>query len=120
MNSNSPTLKKAYHDLNNYLFNRLNAKVLKRTSNGQLFVQHGIFKGMKYLNISSGSTYYPKILGSYERELTKGLELIMKDDFGHLIVAGTGEGYYAVGLNKKYQILKNTSFYRFLKSCLFC
>ena len=77
MNSNSPTLKKAYHDLNNYLFNRLNEKVLKKTFNGQLFVQHGIFKGMRYVDVSSGSTYYPKILGAYERELYPGLDLIV-------------------------------------------
>ena len=110
MNSNSPTLKKAYHDLNNYLFNRLNAKVLKKTFNGQLFVQHGIFKGMRYVDVSNGSTYYPKILGAYERELYPGLDLIVKDQFEHLIVAGTGEGFYAVGINMKCQILKNTFF----------
>ena len=43
-------------------------------------------------------------------EKSEDNDLIIKNQFEHLIVAGTGEGFYAVGINMKCQILKNTFF----------
>lgn len=62
-------------------------------------VLHGPFKGMRYPGFtSSGSTLYPKLMGSYERELHSAIESICKTEYSEIINIGCGEGYYAVGL----------------------
>lgn len=73
-------------------------------------VMSGIFKGMTYINYSSGSQFYPKILGTYESELYNLIYNRFKDGIYHLVVAGTAEGYFAVGLNIFFDIEKNTFF----------
>jgi hypothetical protein len=61
-------------------------------------VRSGIFKGMRYVDQSVGSAYLPKLLGTYERELTPQFEEICARSPSLIINAGAGEGYYAVGL----------------------
>jgi hypothetical protein len=63
-------------------------------------VLSGPFKGMKYPNLEAfGSCIYPKILGSYERELHDTLNSISNTRYSEIIDVGCAEGYYAVGLS---------------------
>ena len=60
-------------------------------------VQHGVFKGMKYNVESIMSVKYPKIIGSYEMELTPYLWKLMRNKYKQMINIGCAEGYYSVG-----------------------
>lgn len=55
---------------------------------------------MKYPTIEAvGSAVYPKLMGSYEKELQTILEkLIYERAYSEIIDVGCAEGYYAVGL----------------------
>jgi 23S rRNA U2552 (ribose-2'-O)-methylase RlmE/FtsJ len=65
-------------------------------------VKNGPLKGLIYPGfISYGSSIYPKIIGSYERELHPTLFEIIYSKFNNIIDIGSAEGYYAVGLAKK-------------------
>jgi precorrin-6B methylase 2 len=62
-------------------------------------VLHGPFKGLRYpALLSSGSALYPKLIGSYEREIHGVLEKICNTNYSQVINIGCAEGYYAVGL----------------------
>ncbi len=62
-------------------------------------VKHGVFKGMKYLEMESiGSELFPKLLGSYESEIEPVLKKICRSDYTEIVNIGCSEGYYAVGL----------------------
>jgi hypothetical protein len=62
-------------------------------------VLHGPFKGLRYpLMESVGSALYPKLIGSYEKELHGAIEEICSTNYREVINIGCGEGYYAVGL----------------------
>lgn len=62
-------------------------------------VSHGPFKGMKYpAGESIGSALFPKLLGSYERELHPWIERLCEGDYTEIVDVGCAEGYYAVGL----------------------
>lgn len=73
-----------------------------------LIVLHGPFKGMQYPDLkSAGSALYPKLLGSYERELHDEIEKFISNEYSLLIDVGCAEGYYAVGFalrNKKIKV----------------
>lgn len=58
----------------------------------------GPFRGMLYVDRSEGSSYWPKLLGTYELELADALEEWIREGASRILVAGAGEGYYAVGL----------------------
>lgn len=61
-------------------------------------VLHGPFKGLKYPSMDSvGSGLYPKLIGSYERELNALFELICRQKYSEILDIGCAEGYYAVG-----------------------
>jgi hypothetical protein len=64
-----------------------------------LKVLAGPFKGMKYISHSVGSSLFPKIFGTYEKELDKFISDIGYFPKGFDI--GAAEGYYAVGLLHK-------------------
>jgi hypothetical protein len=65
-------------------------------------VRHGPLKGMKYpQKASAGSELYPKLLGSYEAELTNTINFILKQDYSTILDIGCAEGYYAVGIGMK-------------------
>lgn len=57
----------------------------------------GPFQGMRYLDRLHGGVLLPKLLGTYERELHPVVEALVSDPPERVIVAGTAEGYYAVG-----------------------
>lgn len=70
-----------------------------------LEVLNGPFKGMKYPDFKSvGSSFYPKLLGSYEKELHEYIDQCFFKGYSELIDVGCAEGYYAVGF-----ALKNTN-----------
>jgi hypothetical protein len=65
-------------------------------------VREGPFSGMKYPTRQSvGSSYFPKLLGTYERELHVVIEEILQNTYFERINVGCGEGYYAVGIARR-------------------
>jgi len=68
--------------------------LIERTGN---VVQSGPFAGMRCLPAYGGSVYAPRLLGTYEEELTP-----IWDAAPPLVVdVGAAEGYYAVGLARR-------------------
>ena len=64
-----------------------------------LTVLNGPFRGMKYpSHVAKGSTFPPKILGSYESELSSLVEEYCLKAPPRVIDIGCAEGYYAVGM----------------------
>lgn len=57
----------------------------------------GPFAGMQLLGTSLNSAFFPKIVGSYEKELHPLLNEIARQEFELLINVGAGEGFYTVG-----------------------
>lgn len=65
-------------------------------------VLNGPFKGMKYPSLSSvGSSLFPKLLGSYERELHQVTEGFFSENYSEIVDIGCAEGYYAIGFGLK-------------------
>lgn len=58
----------------------------------------GPFSGINYIDKAIGSSYYPKLLGTYEKELIPIIEKLPGYDFKQIIDVGAAEGYYAIGL----------------------
>ena len=72
-----------------------------------LTVKHGPFRGMRYpAKNAIGSVLFPKIIGSYERELHRILERICSNKYSEIINIGCAEGYYAVGLAMRIKKVK--------------
>jgi precorrin-6B methylase 2 len=66
-------------------------------------VLHGPFKGLKYPYFSSVcSMLYPKLIGSYEKELHPFINRFLQTNYSEILDIGCAEGYYAIGfsLNK--------------------
>ncbi len=64
-----------------------------------LIVKNGPFKGLVYPNLkATGSRIYPKLLGSYEKELHSEIEnLLLNNQYNSILDIGCAEGYYAIG-----------------------
>ncbi len=61
-------------------------------------VLNGPFIGMKYPSMASaGSAMFPKLLGSYEKEIQTLIEEICNKSYTEILDIGCAEGYYAVG-----------------------
>ena len=56
---------------------------------------------MLYVNEAVGSVHLPKLIGSYERELTASVEAICEATPELIVDIGAAEGYYAVGLARR-------------------
>lgn len=69
-----------------------------RRSGGR--VSGGPFAGLEYPAYSTGSEYFPKLLGTYEMELHGVLQEIPRHGFSSVAVVGAGEGYYVGGMAK--------------------
>lgn len=66
-------------------------------------IKNGPFKGLQYPFLKSiHSTLYPKLLGYYELELHGIFPQIFKKTYVSIVDVGCAEGYYAVGLAKKF------------------
>ncbi len=66
-----------------------------------LNVIDGPFKGLQYIENSTGGAYFPKLLGIYEKELTPKINELSKINFEEIINVGGGEGCFAVGFATK-------------------
>lgn len=61
-------------------------------------VKNGSFKGLKYPSYTSFcSAIYPKIIGSYEDELSLTIEEFCNQNYSEIIDIGSADGYYAIG-----------------------
>jgi hypothetical protein len=69
-------------------------------------VMSGPLQGVAFLPLTRGSAPIPKVLGTYEKELHPIIERLGKEPCDVLIDVGSAEGYYAVGLSKKFGIHK--------------
>ena len=63
----------------------------------------GPFKGAKQAGFAHGSTLCPKILGSYEAELSSTIEQLAKNK-SCFVDIGCAEGYYTTGIGLKFDI----------------
>ena len=76
--------------------------LLQKVFLNNITVRHGFFKGMKYPYFQSyGSTIFPKLLGTYEKELTEVMKDILAKNYQNIVDIGCAEGYYAVGFAMK-------------------
>lgn len=73
-------------------------------------VLDGPFKGMKYISNSVGSAYWPKVLGTYEKEISFLLDDFLNDKNLKLINVGAAEGYFSVGCKYLSKDLEVVSF----------
>lgn len=58
----------------------------------------GPFRGMQYLRESTGSAYFPKLLGTYELEIHSAIDWVSNWSPDLIVNVGCAEGYYAVGM----------------------
>lgn len=64
-----------------------------------LVVRHGTFRGMRYPKEAEHvGGIFPRLLGSFEKELHHVLEDICSRQYSEIVNIGCAEGYYAVGL----------------------
>ena len=83
----------------------------KKNIKNSLVVLNGPFSGMKYPSLKSfGSVIFPKLLGSYEKEIEVFINYIKNQDYKNIIDIGCAEGYYAVGLGMKLKKAKVLAF----------
>lgn len=65
-------------------------------------VQAGPFRGLRYANSSVGSSFYNKLIGTYECELHGVVEGLRELSPAKVIDVGAAEGYYAMGLARMF------------------
>jgi hypothetical protein len=65
---------------------------------GGIRVVSGAFAGMKYIRMSSGSAWAPKVLGTYELEVQAMISALDLRTYEAVIDVGCAEGYYLAGL----------------------
>jgi len=98
--------RKKIKNQRNYVQNKYINKIFP-----ELIVRHGPFSGMEYpLASSVGSSLFPKLLGSYESELSDIMGEICNKDYTSIVDIGCAEGYYATGLALK---IKSAHVYAF-------
>ena len=69
----------------------------------KLKILSGPFQGMKYVENSKGGAYFPKLLGTYEKELNPILHRFFEKRFAKIVNVGGGEGYFSVGLANRFK-----------------
>jgi hypothetical protein len=68
----------------------------------ELTVAHGPFTGLRYPRGKAyGSALFPKLLGSYEKELHTVISNIIATPYTDIVDIGCAEGYYANGFAQK-------------------
>ena len=84
-------------------------------------VLHGAFAGMKYPElVSRGSALFPKLLGSYEKEIEPLIQKICSKHYTEIVDIGCAEGYYAVGLAMRINNAKVFAFDTNIKAIRSC
>ena len=69
-----------------------------------LTVKNGPFRGLRYPGAATaGSALLPKLLGSYEMELSPVWERVLQMHYTEIVDIGSAEGYYAIGLGMRFQ-----------------
>ena len=63
-------------------------------------VAFGPFKGLRY-TAEWASCRFEKMIGAYEAELHRAVERVCQTPYANVIVVGSAEGYYAVGLARR-------------------
>jgi hypothetical protein len=86
----SKLIPKSFH------FHAIVEKRIFSKSKGKII--SGPFQGMNYINRVNWGPYFPKLLGTYEKELHTAFMQLSKYPMNRIVVAGAAEGYYAVGL----------------------
>ena len=80
--------------------------ITKLYGNQAIEVRAGFFAGLRYVNLklkkSVPSALLPKLIGSYEDELTPVWNEVLKTDYDIIIDIGCAEGIYAIGFALKY------------------
>lgn len=78
--------------------------------NNDKLVQGGPFAGLRYVDKAVGSNYLHKLVGSYESVLHPVFTGIFLKNFDSVVDIGAAEGYYLVGLGKKFPDAKLVGF----------
>jgi len=74
-------------------------------------VVSGPFAGMVYPEHSAfGSSFPPKLIGSYEHELHAVIEPLLSNKYSKIIDIGCAEGYYAVGFALRFPLSEVLAF----------
>ena len=68
---------------------------------GMDIVAGGPFRGMHYGPFAADKALLPRLLGTYEKEAYPAIEEIVSGKPDIVVVAGAGEGFYAVGLARR-------------------
>tara|TARA_R110002049_G_scaffold2743_2_gene20940 strand:+ start:14846 stop:15640 length:795 start_codon:yes stop_codon:yes gene_type:complete len=88
-------------------YSRKHAKYIRYILSKNLTVRSGPFAGMLYPYAESvGSSFSPKILGSYEKEISDLIEQLCTEDYTEVVDIGCAEGYYVVGLAMRLEKVK--------------
>jgi len=91
----------------NITFEETSLVVNVLTDKFELITQEGPFKGLIYPSMKSvGSSLYPKLIGSYEKELWPIINEFKANQYMDIIDIGSAEGYYAVGLARIFKKAK--------------
>lgn len=91
-------LPAAFHARMGRLEKRMQAPGAFRELLDDLTVKHGPFSGLKYPDSTSADgCFYPKLLGSFEREIQSLVEKMCQKSFDAVLNIGCSEGFYAVG-----------------------
>ena len=72
-------------------------------------VMQGPFRGLKIV-VDPVTVDWPKVLGTYERELHPVLEAVVADAPSAVVNIGAAEGYYAVGLAVRCPLARSIAF----------
>lgn len=70
--------------------------VIKRIASSR--IRGGPFKGMRYRPTAFCSGLWPKLLGTYEKEIGHWVDILLLREGLTVIDVGAAEGYYAVGI----------------------
>jgi hypothetical protein len=73
-------------------------------------VVSGPFEGMDYIQMATGSMLMPKLIGSYEAELAPAMEYIFTQNYDSIVDIGCAEGYYAVGMARRFPMARVFAF----------
>jgi hypothetical protein len=90
---------------------RVEARLLDSlVENDETIIRSGAFAGMRYGVDAVGGAILPKIVGSYESQLSDLISGFSDRGYAHAVDIGSAEGYYVVGLAR---IMPDTKIYAF-------
>ena len=85
-------------------FNRTYSELGLPESLDQKKVLGGVFKGVNYTVDAIWSEKYPKVLGTYEKELFPFIESLEADRYDQIINVGAAEGFFGTALSVKLNV----------------